>query len=499
MSVPTQIVGTCRRAVITGLSRKPEWSELSDKLTFLKYAKITNNETEEEKYVVYAHSPLALRQAAWMKLFPGAETVQKVGEFEECEMYLDFERDGLLKTLGEPLRKDAVRDKKRKARDEKSDEKSDDRSHKVQKTDAELWKAALEGKVVTLCKQVEAAKAELLQNPARLRVAENTKALLHLLRLTAEKGTWAEEASALALLRQEKKAVWREWLAQKPAYEAKRKEYVGLRLKMWQAMVEENEKRRRANAGLHKIKRDYPIEDKDTWGPEEADKLRPVFEQVKVMRRLKRWMRSWADDDAEEREASVEASVEERAEYEKYQSMEADFWKAAMEDEYARMMQGLEKTIDVENGKFTHVVLMTKPGEKSVDWRNYGHEGRYERARNNTWKKVLKCGIDQVVMMVDRTERNHQVTARSQVPMTLGEWNDVFDCAKMTVCDVFTCLPEADLIEPVRNAEEDDVEFFWLRTDDEIQERYLKCKAEMREDEMPHAKGTVSAVVPVAV
>ena len=63
MYVPPEIVGTWRRAVITGLSRKPEWSELSDKLTFLKYAKITNNETEEEKYVVYAHSPLALRQA----------------------------------------------------------------------------------------------------------------------------------------------------------------------------------------------------------------------------------------------------------------------------------------------------------------------------------------------------------------------------------------------------------------------------------------------------
>jgi len=484
-----------RKAVITGVSREPAWSVLSKQLRCVEYA--TVEATQERGFVVYAYALGSGQRAAGFKeLFPGAETVQKVSDFEECEMYRDFERDGLLKTLGEPLRKDAVRDKKRKA----GDEESDDCGHKAQKTDADFWKAAMEGKVVTLCKQVEAAKAELLQNSARLRVAENMKALLDLLRLTAEKGTWAEAASALALLRQEKKAVWREWLAQKPAYEAKRKEYVGLRLKMWQAMVEENEKRRRANAGLHKIKRDYPIEDQDTWGPEEADKLRPVFEQVKVMRRLKRWMRSWADDDAEEREASVE----ERAEYEKYQSMEADFWKAAMEDEYARMKQGLEKTIDVENGKFTHVVLMTKPGEKSVDWRNDGHGGRYERARNNTWKKVVKCGIDQVVMMVDRTERNHQVTARSQVPMTLGEWNHVFDCAKMTVCDVFTCLPSADLIEPIRNAKEDDVEFFWLRTDDEIQERYLKRKAEMREAEMreaemTNAKGTVSAVVPVAV
>jgi hypothetical protein len=170
-----------------------------------------------------------------------------------------------------------------------------------------------------------------------------------------------------------------------------------------------------------------------------------------------------------------------------------------MEDEYARMMQGLEMTIDVEHGKFTHVVLMTKPGEKCVDWQNYGPTGLYERCRNNTWKKVVEWGIDQVVMMVDKTGRNHQVTARSEVPMTVDEWNDVFDCAKMTVCDVFTCLPSVDLIEPIRNAQDVDADFFWLLTDDEIQERYLKRKAEMREAEMPNAKGTVSAVVPVAV
>ena len=54
--------GTCRRAVITGLSRAPEWSELCDKLTFLRYMKV--KATEEKTYVVYAHAhpPLRARQ-----------------------------------------------------------------------------------------------------------------------------------------------------------------------------------------------------------------------------------------------------------------------------------------------------------------------------------------------------------------------------------------------------------------------------------------------------
>jgi hypothetical protein len=120
MSGPTEIVGTCRRAVITGLSRKPEWSEVCGKLTFLKYAGITDKETQQQKYVVYAHAHPPLREAAWMKLFAGAETAEKVSEFEECEMYRDFERDGLLKTLGKPLRKDVVREKIREKNEKKN-------------------------------------------------------------------------------------------------------------------------------------------------------------------------------------------------------------------------------------------------------------------------------------------------------------------------------------------------------------------------------------------
>jgi len=124
MSGPTEIVGTCRRAVITGLSMKPEWSELSDKLTFLKYARITDKETQEEKYVVYAHSPLALRQAAWKKLFAGAEAVEKLSEFEDCERYCRLKRKGLLKSLGDPLRKDVVREKTRENTLEKNEKQS---------------------------------------------------------------------------------------------------------------------------------------------------------------------------------------------------------------------------------------------------------------------------------------------------------------------------------------------------------------------------------------
>ena len=135
MSGPTEIVGTCRRAVITGLSRKPEWSELSDKLTFLKYARITDEDTQEEKYVVYAHAHPPLREAAWKKLFPGAEAVEKVSEFEDCEMYRAFKRQGLLKTLGTPLRKDAVREKTRekpREKNEKINKKRKDEGGSVQ-------------------------------------------------------------------------------------------------------------------------------------------------------------------------------------------------------------------------------------------------------------------------------------------------------------------------------------------------------------------------------
>jgi len=110
MSGPTELLGTCRRAVITGVSSKPEWSQLRDKLSFLKYGAITHCETQEQHYVVYAHAHPPLRKAAWMKLFPSAKSVEKVTEFEDCKFYCQLKAKGLLKTLGEPLRKDVVRE-----------------------------------------------------------------------------------------------------------------------------------------------------------------------------------------------------------------------------------------------------------------------------------------------------------------------------------------------------------------------------------------------------
>ncbi len=109
MSGPTEIVGTFRRAVITGLSRMPEWSELDTKLTFVRFCRKTDKTTQEKKYVVFAHAHPPLRKAAWMKLFLGAKTIEKVSEFEECELYCRAKERGLLGTLGKPLRKDVVR------------------------------------------------------------------------------------------------------------------------------------------------------------------------------------------------------------------------------------------------------------------------------------------------------------------------------------------------------------------------------------------------------
>jgi hypothetical protein len=454
-----------RKAVITGVSCEPAWSDLSKQLRCVEYATVTCKATQERGFVVYAYAlGSGQRVTGFKKLFPGAETVQKVGEFEECERYCRLKAEGLLKTLGDPLRKDAVRDKKRKA----GDEDIDDRDHKAQKRDAEWLKAVMEDKVVTLCKQVEVLREELHNVPAFRKWEEAVHELKRMREIPTDSDAALEAHKTLALaqLEERERALKFEWLSKKHEYQAKLATYMELRDQLQQAMDTAAEKCRPATEQEYKLKQNYPIEDRDKWDPEEIDKSSAVVEQAKVMRRLHQWLLDWrARDDV---------------------------------NEYARIMRA-PLFFDVENVKFTHVELMTKPGEKSVDWRNYGHKGRYERARNNTWKKVVKCGIDQVVMMVDKNRRNHQVLARSHVPMTWGEWNNVFDCAKMSVRDVITCLPLADLREPIRNAKEDDVKLFWLHTDEEIQERYLKRKAEMREAEMRNAKEMVEAVVPVAV
>jgi len=107
MSNPTNFLGSCRRAVI-GLPRKPEWSEFSGKLTFLRYSVAAVNETQEQHYVLFCYAEQKLREVAWRKLFPDATGVWKVTEFEDCKLYRDLVRLGGLKTLGEPLRKDLM-------------------------------------------------------------------------------------------------------------------------------------------------------------------------------------------------------------------------------------------------------------------------------------------------------------------------------------------------------------------------------------------------------
>jgi hypothetical protein len=84
---------------------EPVWSEMSGELKFLKYAEATCPTTQKRGFEVYAYAEPALREAAWKKLFPGAN-VLKVSEFEECERYCQLKHKGRLKTLGEPLRKD---------------------------------------------------------------------------------------------------------------------------------------------------------------------------------------------------------------------------------------------------------------------------------------------------------------------------------------------------------------------------------------------------------
>jgi hypothetical protein len=98
-----------RRAVITGVSCAPEWSDLSSKLKFLRYAETWCDATQKGVFVVYAYAQgCGQREAAWKKLFPGAQTVKNVSEFEQCERYCLLKRNGVLKTLGDPPPKEAV-------------------------------------------------------------------------------------------------------------------------------------------------------------------------------------------------------------------------------------------------------------------------------------------------------------------------------------------------------------------------------------------------------
>ena len=175
MSGPTQIVGTCRRVVLLGVPLKPEWSELRGKLTFLKYAKATCKETQEQSYAVYAYAEQKLRRVAWMKLFPGASAVWQVSDFEECELYRAFKRQGLLMTFGTPLRKDAVREKTREKPREKNEKINKKRKAAEQEVEAFIQKTRQESfelldardKIRALEDEVRQLRCELARNSKR--------------------------------------------------------------------------------------------------------------------------------------------------------------------------------------------------------------------------------------------------------------------------------------------------------------------------------------------
>ncbi len=108
--------GAFRRAVITGVTNEPEWADLRQKLVFLRYADTRCEATQQRVFVVYAYAEGCVqREDAWKKLFAGAETVESIPDFDDCERYRRLKRAGLLKTLGKPIRKDAKRERQEKS------------------------------------------------------------------------------------------------------------------------------------------------------------------------------------------------------------------------------------------------------------------------------------------------------------------------------------------------------------------------------------------------
>ena len=112
--------GAFCRAVITGVTNEPEWADLKQKLVFLRYADTRCEATQKRVFVVYAYAEgCGQREDAWKRLFAGAETVESIPDFDECERYCQLKRDGALKTLGIPIRKDARKEKSEQSVDER--------------------------------------------------------------------------------------------------------------------------------------------------------------------------------------------------------------------------------------------------------------------------------------------------------------------------------------------------------------------------------------------
>ena len=99
---------TYRKAVITGLLGEPVWSCLREKLKFVKYVN-----TEENGFEVYAHGLEPIREVGWQKLFPGAKIELVKGSWEDSSRYSMLHAQGRFMTLGKPLRKEVIADRRK--------------------------------------------------------------------------------------------------------------------------------------------------------------------------------------------------------------------------------------------------------------------------------------------------------------------------------------------------------------------------------------------------
>jgi hypothetical protein len=196
----------------------------------LKYAETTCEATQKRGFVVYAYAEPPLRKTAWLNLFPGAENVKKVCEFEECERYRLLKAEGLLNLVGKPLRKDVIQQ-----RTVTSSGGSNESSAK----------AVTESKAETLCKKVDEARAEL------------------------------------------------ERLAEKPEYDAKRAAFLELSGQRYQAVKEELEECKRVIEKYEELVREVKKNKGKEWDEEDAPKFQRVKDDYKVMKKRKQWLTEW--------------------------------------------------------------------------------------------------------------------------------------------------------------------------------------------------------------
>jgi hypothetical protein len=161
--------GAFRRAVITGVTHEPVWADLSQKLVFLRYADTRCEATQKRVFVVYAYAEgCGQREDAWKRLFAGAETVESIPDFDECERYCQLKRDGALKTLGIPIRKDARKEKSEQSVDERQRKRR--RQQVAPSEDEQLAEAAQAAEVRAL--RLATAEAMVQQRAAELEALE---------------------------------------------------------------------------------------------------------------------------------------------------------------------------------------------------------------------------------------------------------------------------------------------------------------------------------------